>query len=84
MSAEQSRVVSVHGICGKCGYYLSGKLKVPSLLLDDPEESPLPIHEHFTVNCPRCFSLINLVSVRHKPLKKVKRVSSKELAQPKR
>jgi len=82
--SEQVRVVSVHGRCAKCGFYLSGDLEIPNLTLDDPELQPLPVHEHFTVNCPRCFSLINLVSVKHKPLKKLKRASNKELFQSKR
>jgi len=84
MRAKQVRYVSVHGRCGKCGYYISGELRVPLLIPDDSKLEPLLVHQHFTVNCPVCYSLINLVNVEHKPLKKLKRASLAELYPSKR
>jgi hypothetical protein len=59
--------IHVHGQC-RCGVYLSGSTFLSAIQLDSVNSLMVP-NVHFTVNCPQCNRIINLVDVSRKPLK---------------
>jgi hypothetical protein len=58
--------VQVHGLC-RCGIYISGQTIEPILILDNGGVEPL--HTHFTLVCPKCGRILNLIDVSKTPLK---------------
>lgn len=61
------KTVWVHGFCGKCRLYISGYVKYSALITEEGDAYPL--HVHYTMCCPLCGRILNLVSIDREPLK---------------
>ncbi|MEM3955711.1 MAG: hypothetical protein QW424_03045 [Candidatus Bathyarchaeia archaeon] len=63
---DEETGVWVHAQCSKCNFYIEGY--APRAVLVN-EDGAWLLHVHYTMTCPGCGRILNLISI-EKPLKK--------------
>jgi|YelNatPaOPRAMG01_1025707.scaffolds.fasta_scaffold73223_2 DNA-directed RNA polymerase subunit RPC12/RpoP len=62
ISKNEPKTVSLVGKCGKCGRSFEADVVLPLIVYFDEDGNDFKdlAAPHFVVNCPYCFSLLNL------------------------